>query len=61
MNFFTEQTRSSTSDPGPPKQGPALAPPEERFGCEIVYEGEIPLKAEYILSLYLGGASNNMW
>ena len=48
MKFFAKQERSTTSDPGLSNQGPTPTFPEERVGCEIVYEGEIPLKAEYV-------------
>ena len=54
MKFFANKKRSSTPAPGPPSQEPALASPEERVGCEIVYEGESPLKAEYVLWFYYG-------
>ena len=54
MKFFAYKKRSSTQAPGPPNQEPALASWEELVGCEIVYEGESPLKAEYVLSFYYG-------
>ena len=54
MKFFANKKRSSTPAPGQPNQGPALVSPEERVGCEIAYQGESPLKAEYVLSFYYG-------
>ena len=46
MKFFAKRRKPSTPAPGPPKQGPALASPEEGVGCEIIYEWERPLRAE---------------
>ena len=59
MKFFAKRKKPSTPAPGPPKQEPALASPEEGVGCEIIYERERPLKAEYVLSFFDGGASDN--
>ena len=61
MKFFAKRKQPSTPAPGPSKQEPALGSSEERVGCEIVSEGESPLKAEYVLSFYDGGASSNKW
>ena len=47
-----KQERSSTPDPNPSNQGLTQISLEERVGCEVVYEGEIPLKAEYALLSY---------
>ena len=55
MKFFAKQKRSLTPAPRSSNQGPGLTSQEERVGCEIVHEGESPLKAEYVLSLYHGG------
>ena len=51
MDFFAKQKRNSAPGSGPSSQ-PAPTPPGERVGCEVVYEGEIPLKAEYVLPIY---------
>ena len=59
MRFFAKRKKPSTPAPGPPEQGPALESPEEGFGCEIIYERKCPLKAEYVLSFYDGGTSDN--
>ena len=59
--IFAKQERSSTPDPNPSNQGLTQISLKERVGCEVVYEGEIPLKAEYIKSFYHGSALNNKW
>ena len=46
MGFFAKQKVHSTPGPGPSEQGPPPTSPEEYVGCEIVYEGESPIKAE---------------
>lgn len=58
MRFFDKLRGSS---PGPSNQGPTMAPPDARVGCEVVYEGESPLKAEYVLPFYYGSSPNNNW
>ena len=59
MNFFTKQRGPSTPHLGLPNQGPGLTFPEGDVGCEIVHEGESPLKAEYVLSFYYWTMSKN--
>lgn len=49
MEFFGKRKRASTQDPGPSKRGPVLTTTEACVGCDIVFEGERPLKAEYVL------------
>lgn len=44
------------------KLGPRLSdqkPVEGDAGCDIVHEGESPLKAEYVLLSYYGSISTN--
>ena len=59
MEFFAKQKGPSTLGLEPPNQGSALTFPEGRVGCEIVHEGESPLKAEYVLSFYYDRSISN--
>ena len=61
MSLLAKLTGFSTQSPRLSSQGPALASPEARVGCEIVHEGESPLKAEYVLSFYYGSTLNINW
>ena len=54
MKFFVKWKSSSTPGPILPNEVPIRTPPGERVGCDVVYEGEGPLKAEYVLSFYCG-------
>ena len=48
MGLFTKKKGPSAPGLRSPKEGLAPAFPEECVGCEIVHEGESPLKAEYV-------------
>ena len=52
MEFFTKQKIPSAPRLEPPNQGQTPGFPEGRVGCEVVHEGESPLKAEYVLPFY---------
>ena len=61
MAFLGKLKRLARPDPGTSKRGPALTTSEASVGCDIVHEGERPLKAEYVLSFYDRRISTDRW